>query len=69
MSKILEFHRREDRSSDHLADIRPVLEDRLGAVQPTSAATEDNVEHHWGVALALASWPICLGAGAVWLTI
>ncbi|WP_185969715.1 hypothetical protein [Rhizobium straminoryzae] len=36
-------------------------------VQPNEVSEEDALEsdHHWGVAMALASWPLCLGASAV----
>ena len=28
--------------------------------------TSEEADHNWAVAVALASWPICLGASAVW---
>lgn len=30
---------------------------------------EGDIERHWGVALALASWPLCLGASIVLATL
>ncbi|SIQ79445.1 hypothetical protein SAMN05880590_107212 [Rhizobium sp. RU35A] len=54
-------------------DLRAGPEDRLlvtgPPVQPSEVSEEDALDtesdHHWGVAMALASWPLCLGASAV----
>ncbi|MFD1745105.1 hypothetical protein ACFSE1_06495 [Rhizobium helianthi] len=69
MSKIIEFQPRSNPISGQLAEIRPLPEDRLVAGQADLETDQDDIERHWGVAVALASWPICLGAGAVWMVL
>ncbi len=47
------------------ADARP---DRLRSTQVNTDQAGE-VERHWGVAVALASWPLCLGASVVLATL
>lgn len=54
-------------------DLRAGPDDRLLVTgppgEPDAASEEDaldtDADRHWGVAMALASWPLCLGASAV----
>lgn len=45
-------------------DIRP-LSQRGADGETTGEQLESEIERHWGVAIALASWPLCLGASVV----
>jgi hypothetical protein len=49
-------------------DIRPVARP-MHEIGQAVEAFEGEVERHWGVAIALASWPLCLGASVVLATL
>lgn len=65
MSKIIEFHRRDTLEGSDLSSVCVKLEDSLAGKAAATGEDTLEVDRHWRVALALASWPICLGAGAV----
>lgn len=71
MSKILPFRMVSKAVDEAAVDIRVRREDSLslGVAAETSSSQEEMAEHHWGVAIALATWPLCLGASAVWLAL
>lgn len=45
-------------------DIRPLVQP-MRDVSDQGELLESESERHWGVAIALASWPLCLGASVV----
>jgi hypothetical protein len=45
-------------------DVRP-LSQQTGDADTMGELLESEIERHWGVAIALASWPLCLGASVV----
>ena len=65
MSKVISFRRQHDRDLSDLSSVRVNAFDSLTGRSGATDGSEEKVDHHWGVALALATWPICLGAGAV----
>lgn len=69
MSKIIRFHRSDKAEASDLSAVRLQRQDSLVGKADAEVAAAADVDHHWRVALALASWPICLGAGAVLLAL
>ncbi|WP_137134614.1 hypothetical protein [Rhizobium sp. FKY42] len=65
MSKIISFRRQHDSDMSDLSSVRVSAFDSLMGKPTVTGGSDEKVDHHWGVALALATWPICLGAGAV----
>lgn len=45
------------------------LPQQIRAARETDDPSDSEVERHWGVAIALASWPLCLGASVVLATL
>lgn len=69
MSKVIEFRRADMAEASDLSTVRLQRQDSLVGKADGEAVADAAVDHHWRVALALASWPICLGAGAVLLAL
>lgn len=76
MSTIIPFRRRAAAAlpipAVEPADHRSALLTRGVTAFPHEARDqmqEGDIERHWGVALALASWPLCLGASIVLATL
>jgi|GEM_PF-2071351 hypothetical protein len=65
MSKVISFRRQHGSDESDLSSVRVSAFDSLSGRSGATDGSEGKVDHHWGVALALATWPICLGAGAV----
>ena len=65
MSKVIEFHRRDGTERSDLSSVRVSRDDSLAGKAAGDEEIASETDRHWRVALALASWPICLGAGAV----
>lgn len=71
MSKILQFRTNTAPAVDAIVEISVRREDSLAGRDDiqTLHSGEETVEYHWGVAVALATWPLCLGASAIWLAL
>ena len=65
MSKVIEFKRSKAGDPADLSTLRISHLDRLTHRSVSVDDAPEDVNHHWGVALALATWPVCFGAGLV----
>ncbi|MCJ8510196.1 hypothetical protein MUU53_20095 [Rhizobium lemnae] len=65
MSKVISFRRQHDSDESDLSSVRVSASESLTGYTALDSSSDEKVDHHWGIALALATWPICLGAGAV----
>lgn len=65
MARVIEFHRRDTVERSDLSSVRVSRDDSLVGKLDGNEEIVPETDRHWRVALALASWPICLGAGAV----
>lgn len=69
---ILPFRQRHAEGSVGLPVVRPEREPMAftRSLAPDAEFSEDpDKEQNWGVAVALATWPLCLGASAIYVVL